>query len=427
MDESPELESLRRRLEEEEAAYASLLAAVDALATFPLPYETRPELPERMAQLNQACAPPTRPEGSGLGGAFRQRAWDAVAPGFEHQARFNSLVVQVLNGFVDESVKLYGHLRGLVAGTLRHTQRILPLMDARDRVATALATTRAELILESFDRRQETLGRRLEGLLAVRARLTALGEEVTALRRSLDSAPPAPPVAAAAVRAAEDSTYAAFEVCFRGSRDEIRRRLADYVELFRGLDPVFDLGCGRGEFLELLREAGIAGRGVEGNLHAVQDDVARGLDVSHGDLLSFLEGQPEGSAGGVFASQVAEHLPPPILHRTLQQSYRVLRPGGLMVLETVNPRSVIGLLEVFNRDLTHDRPLHPDTLSFLASAAGFTEVRIELRSPVDAAARLQPIPAEGLPPRVAEALNENVARLNGLLYGPQEYALLARR
>jgi len=105
----------------------------------------------------------------------------------------------------------------------------------------------------------------------------------------------------------------------------------------------------------------------------------------------------------------------------------VLRPGGLMILETVNPRSVVGFLEVYNRDLTHERPLHPDTLSFLASAAGFTDVRVELRSPVDAASRLQPIPTDGLPPRVAEALNENIARLNGLLYGPQEYALVARR
>src|SRR5687768_8154666 len=162
MDEPQELESLRKRLEEEEAQYASLLAAVDALATFPLPYEKRPELPAQLAELNRACAPAERPEGGGLGGAFRQRAWDAVAPAFEHQRRFDSLVVQVLNVFVDESAKLYAHVRELVAATLRHTQRILPLMDARDRVATGLATTRAELILEAFDRRQEALGRRVE-------------------------------------------------------------------------------------------------------------------------------------------------------------------------------------------------------------------------------------------------------------------------
>jgi O-antigen chain-terminating methyltransferase len=97
------------------------------------------------------------------------------------------------------------------------------------------------------------------------------------------------------------------------------------------------------------------------------------------------------------------------------------------VLETVNPRSVTGFLEVYLRDLTHRTPLHPDTLSFLAAAAGFTDVRIEPRSPVSAADRLQAIPAEGLPARAAEVLNENAARLNALLYGPQEYVLIARR
>ena len=87
-----------------------------------------------------------------------------------------------------------------------------------------------------------------------------------------------------------------------------------------------------------------------------------------------------------------------MLQALLRESHRALRPGGLLLLETVNPRSVVGFLEVYNRDLTHERPLHPDTLSFLAAAAGFTDVRVELRSPVDPAARLQPVPAEGLPP-----------------------------
>jgi O-antigen chain-terminating methyltransferase len=129
----------------------------------------------------------------------------------------------------------------------------------------------------------------------------------------------------------------------------------------------------------------------------------------------------------VFAAQVVEHLPPASLAELLREAHRVLRKGGLLVLETVNPRSVTGLLEVFNRDLTHEKPLHPETLAFLAAAAGFGEVRTEYRAPVDAASRLQAVPAEGLPPAVASALNENVERLNGLLYGPREYVLLATR
>jgi O-antigen chain-terminating methyltransferase len=122
-----------------------------------------------------------------------------------------------------------------------------------------------------------------------------------------------------------------------------------------------------------------------------------------------------------------EHFPPPVLAALLAECRRALRPGGLLLVETVNPRSVTALLEVFNRDPTHERPLHPETLSFLVAAAGFSEVRVELRTPVPAAAQLQPVPPEGLPPGAAATLNENVAQLNALLYGSLEYALVARR
>jgi O-antigen chain-terminating methyltransferase len=292
-------------------------------------------------------------------------------------------------------------------------------MDARDRVATALATTRAELILEAFDRRQHSLGQRLSGLLAMRDRLETVSEEVRALR-----APGAP---APAPVPASDAAYVAFENAFRGSREEIRDRLRDYVPLFAGRGPVVDLGCGRGEFLELLREAGVAARGVEGNAAAVAACVSAGLAVEQGDLVAFLRAQADGSLGGVFAAQVAEHLPPPVLQAMLAESHRALVPGGRLVLETVNPASAAGFFDVYIRDLTHERPLHPDTLRFLAAAAGFSDVRVELRAPVDAASRLRPIPASGLPGPVADALNENVARLNDVLFAPREYALIANR
>jgi O-antigen chain-terminating methyltransferase len=294
-------------------------------------------------------------------------------------------------------------------------------------VATALATTRSELVLEAFDRRLESLGRRIEGLLALRDRLEAVSEEVRAVRGSLAAGAPPPAVAASAARAATDSAYTAFENRFRGSREEIRERLGGYAERFEGCDPVVDLGCGRGEFLQALRERGIAARGVEGNANVVRECREKSLDVVEGDLVDFLRAQAAGSLGGVFSAQVAEHLPPPVLVAMLAEAHRGLRPGGLLLLETVNPRSVTGLLVVFNRDLSHERPLHPDTLCFLAAAAGFPDVRVEMRTPVSAESQLRPVPTDGLPPPAAVALNENVARLNALLYGHLEYALVARR
>jgi O-antigen chain-terminating methyltransferase len=426
-DESPDLRQLRRKLDDEESAYASLLAALDALAAFPLPLERLPDQPALMGKLNALWEEAPAPEARGLAGRSQRKAWDALAPARRRQVEFNSVLVQVLNAHLDETARLHSHLRDLAGTLVRYLQRLLPVIDARDRLASALSTTRTELVLEAFDRRLEALARRLEGLLAMRDRLGAVSEEVRAVRGALEAGPPPPAVAAAAAQAAADSTYAAFENRFRGGKGEIRERLASYAALFEGLAPVVDLGCGRGEFLETLREKGTLARGVEGNVHLARECRLKGLDVTRGDLLAFLRAEADVSLGGVFAAQVAEHLPPAVLEQVLREAHRVLRPGGLLVLETVNPRSVVGFLEVYNRDLTHERPLHPDTLSFLAAACGFTDVRVELRSPVDPAARLQAVPAEGLPPRAAEALNENVARLNGLLYGPQEYALLARR
>ena len=411
----PELEALRRKLDEEERAYASLLARLDALARWPEPFAGEADLARR---INETWNVPASAAGGLLGGPVR----DAMAPVLERQVAFNSALVQLLNGHLEESARMRAHLAEMVSTLVQYLQRVLPVMDTRDRVSAGLATTRAELILEAFDRRQESASRRLEGLLAMRHRLEALSEEVRALRGSASASgegvPAAPPA---------DAHYVAFENAFRGSRDDIRERLRDYVPLFAGLAPVVDLGCGRGEFLALLRDAGVDARGVESNANAAASCRAAGLRVDDGDLLAYLRAQPAGSLGGVFAAQVAEHLPPAVLQSMLAEAHRALRPGGVLVLETVNPSSAAGFFDVYIRDLTHERPLHPDTLRFLAAASGFTDVRVELRSPVDAASRLRAVPTDGLPEEAAAILNENVARLNDVIFAPREYALIARR
>jgi SAM-dependent methyltransferase len=427
MEDHPDLSALRARLEEEERAYASLLAALDALAALPQPAARLPEMPEQLARLNRLWEAPHAPEGGGLMGHAVRKRWEHFAPVFQRQTEFNSTLVQMLNGYLDETARLHARLAQLASALVQYLQRVLPVVDARDRVASALATTRAELVLEAFDRRQESLARRLEGLLALRDRVETVSEEVRAMQGALAAGAPPPAAASAAARASEDARYVAFENRFRGDRAELRERLAGYVDLFVGLAPVVDLGCGRGEFLELLRERGIAGRGVEMNAPAAAAGRAKGLDVVESDLVDFLRAQAPASLGGVFATQVVEHLSPAVLQDALREAHRALRPGGVLALETVNPRSVTGFLEVYLRDLTHRTPLHPDTLSFLAAAQGFTDVRVEPRSPVEAADRLQAVPAEGLPPGAAAVLNENADRLNALLYGPREYVLIARR
>ena len=424
------LGKLKARQEEEDAAYEKALAALDALVAFPLPCEQLKDLPAQLEAINRLWSAP-EPEAAGSLGFLDRRAAEALRPVIARQQEWNSNVVRVLNGFIAEETKALAHLRQLAAALIKYAQRLLPTADARDRVASGYATSRSELILEAFDRRLESLHRRIDGLQGLLDRVEAIGAEVKSVRETLASGPPPPALARAAAQAAESSVYAAFENRFRRSDDGLASRFARYVSDFSTIPAdglVLDLGCGRGEFLAALTQSGRKGRGVESNASSVAACRTRGLDVVEGDLIQFLKTQSSGSIGGVFAAQVAEHLPPAVLQALLAEAQRVLSKGGLLILETVNPRSVTGFLEVFNRDLTHEKPLHPETLSFLAAACGFSDVRVEMLSPVEPLSQLRRIEGSAaVPPSVVDAFNENVDRLNALLYGSLEYALHARR
>jgi SAM-dependent methyltransferase len=420
-------EALRRRLAEEEKAYADALEVLDRIASFPLPEEAVPSLRDDLGQLNDLWAAPPRTPTGGLSGALRNTAWDALSPVVERQERFNAALVRLLNAHLERTAVLNARLRELAAALVGYAQRVEPVMDARDQARVASAPSETHVLLRAFGQELEEMRRRLEGLLALRDRLEAASEEILALRRSLEVASPAPEAARAASSAADDALYTAFENRFRGSREEIRARQEKDAALFAGLAPVVDVGCGRGEFLALLRAAGVEARGVESNASMVRECHEQGLDVVAGDLVEFLHHQEAESLGGVFAAQVAEHLRPAVLVALLREAYRALRRGGLLVIETVNAASALAFLEVYIRDLTHERPLHHETLRFLAAAAGFTDVRIEMRSPVAEDVRLALLPSGALPPPATRVLNENAERLNALLFAPMDYALLARR
>jgi O-antigen chain-terminating methyltransferase len=225
--------------------------------------------------------------------------------------------------------------------------------------------------------------------------------------------------------APEAYRYYHFEEHFRGSREEIRDRFAGYVQHYRtGLSgPVLDLGCGRGEFLELLKDAGIPGLGVDSNDEMIGRCREAGLDVHSGDLLEFLQSQTGNSLGGIFCSQVVEHLPPDYLLKLLDAAYARLQDGAPILLETVNIASAFAFLQVYTKDLTHRTPIHPDTLQFLVNACGFRNPRVLYASPVPAPARLQFLPEPADPAQ--DVFNRNMEKLNRLLFDPQEYAVLA--
>jgi O-antigen chain-terminating methyltransferase len=189
--------------------------------------------------------------------------------------------------------------------------------------------------------------------------------------------------------------YVGFEDAFRGSSEDIQRRLRDYIPMFAGASDVLDIGCGRGEFLDLLRDRGIRARGLDLNHEMVEACRARGHDVAEGDALTYLESLPDASLGGLFAAQVVEHLEPAYLGRLLEAARLKLRPGSVMVLETINAACWLAFFESYIRDLTHVRPLHPETLQYIVRASGFHDVTIEYTSPVDESARLQTMPRPG--------------------------------
>ena len=159
---------------------------------------------------------------------------------------------------------------------------------------------------------------------------------------------------------------------------------------------MLDIGCGRGEFLDMLRERGISARGVDLNPEMAAICRDRGLDATAGDALSYLLAQPDGSLGGLFAAQVVEHLEPDYLLRLLDAAYHKLRPGSKIVLETINPACWYAFFASYIRDITHVQPLHPDTLRYLLVASGFQRVDIRYSAPVPDESKLQPVAAPRL-------------------------------
>jgi O-antigen chain-terminating methyltransferase len=263
----------------------------------------------------------------------------------------------------------------------------------------------------------EEVTRKVETLARESARRAAIQDGRLAALEAAPSGPAAPSGApspsAGGGSAIPPGVYALFEERFRGAPGEVEARQRSYLELLADLPgPVLDAGCGRGEFLRLLASEKIPARGVEINPLSVAECRRMGLDVREGDALEALRETAPGSLGAVVAFQVVEHWPPETIFAFLREARRALAEGGVLVCETINV-DTFSAYRAFWLDFSHVRPVPPQALDFLAAAAGFVEIRVELRSPLPEAERL-------------EERGENERKLNRLLFAPQDYALIAR-
>lgn len=460
-----DLERLERERDDADRTYNEALTALDrALQQHRDAIAVPPAFDEsQVTPLNEQWSLPALPPSGGsrwarwLGEQIRK----AVAPLFARQEAFNGTLVdhinrnaathreavQTLSTLVEAFHDEHQRLVSLQSKLILFAQQITPYVDTRDRAgigqirrdlrgSSALGDEvrkRWESIHTSLGvlhRSTQTLKHAFEREFGETAGGTARSGERSADGPAAERGDPG------ALKARLNAyKYVAFEDQFRGPEEQIRERLAAYVPLFTGCRDVLDLGCGRGEFLDLLREAGVPASGVDVNQEMVDACRDRGLEAAAGDALGALSARADGTLGGIFAAQVVEHLPADYLLELIEVAYQKLRPGGKIVLETINPTCWHAFFTSYVRDFTHVHPLHPETLEYLLAASGFQKLEVRYSAPVPDHVKLQPVEMTGGAPGASEAslvemaavVNDNVQKLNGFLFTYFDYAAIGER
>lgn len=326
-------------------------------------------------------------------------------------------------------------LRSLLAEAFSQTKKISSsvadilklqdaLADARDKEWDALGNHHVGMIFKSMEWRVDKLSSEYEDVKLLMKKFMLLKDQLNRLLALLEEKKmPSPAQVREVLEPIEDGVYTGFENRFRGHEEEIKKQLEGYIPYFRKGGKVLDLGCGRGEFLELLQKNGIQGTGIDGNSQMTDICLDKGLDCRKGDIIGLLAEWPDASLDGIISSQVIEHLAPPYLKKMIDICLLKLAPSGVLILETINPTSVFALVQIYYLDLSHQKPVHPQALKFLMESAGFEDVRIQYSAELEAD-RLQNLPGAD---EASSLLNRNIDRLNSLLYAAPNYAAIGRK
>jgi ubiquinone/menaquinone biosynthesis C-methylase UbiE len=215
-----------------------------------------------------------------------------------------------------------------------------------------------------------------------------------------------------------DSLYVFLEDNLRGSNEEIKRRLKVHIPIIKEAGagsentPILDIGCGRGEWLELLKDEGLQAKGLDINKIMIKICKERGLDVAQGEVLSFLKNLSDNSLGAVTGFHLIEHCEFGSLVEILDEIMRVLKPGGLVIFETPNPGNVIVGSCSFYLDPGHNRPIPGSLIKLVLEARGFNKVKITYLNPY----------RDDL--KIANDDSDISKRFNDFFYGPQDYAVM---
>ncbi len=334
---------------------------------------------------------------------------------------------------IDTTLTLLGDeleaLRTFQSILMGWAQQVTPYVDTKDREATALVRHANENPVRLVERtigliqqRQQALKREFERLIATSS------DGDTTVPASTTAETGTPSTASGPLDAYK---YVGFEEVFRGSEKDIAERLKGYCDRFVGASDVLDIGCGRGEFLSILRDRRISARGLDANREMVAVCQERGLEVEEGDAVRYLDALPDATIGGLIATQVVEHFRSDYLVRFLELAYHKLRPGSTIILETLNVDSWSAFFGPYLRDITHERPLPPETLRFMLEASGFQRLELQFSSPADETAKLQPIDIQTTSTKelatLIETVNANVHKINTLLFTFLDYAVIAQK
>ncbi len=415
------------------AVKQQLKAGLDRVSTEDQKEDRRTDLPEhiqRLAErqrLNELKFSSSLPVVGPVLSLVRE-LWNSISTKWyvrhiaQQQSDFNAAVVasmQHFDQYLDKTIESIrrelSYLGDSSVQTDKYITRLNTLLGSLSFYLHRLEEERKALEECAFDNRLKTLERKLSDFSST---------------RKLSTSNPLDRVTVPQANGYEIDSVA-FSQKFRGQVDRIKEQQRAYLEYFINTDEVLDVGCGRGEFLDLLKEISIKAKGVDLDEEMVQYCRERGLDAIHGDAIDYLSSLPDSSLGGVFSAQVIEHLPPRVLINLVNVSYDKLRPRGVFLAETPNPMCFLGMSTHFTIDLTHEKPIHPETIKFLMESVGFTDVIVRYTSPVPDELRLQMLDSidlsQGRSTSSVATINSNLEKLNNLLFGYQDYAVIGRK